>query len=116
MKIMHYNEQESVTMDSDVVKGVTGRVVIGKKDGAENFCMRIFELAEGGFSPRHTHEWEHEIFVHSGNGEVYTNGQWAKISKGYILFIPGNEEHQIKNTGKEPLAFACLIPSGAPEM
>jgi len=116
MKIMHYSQQEPVLMDSDVVKGVSGRVVIGKNDGAENFCMRVFELAEGGFSPRHSHEWEHEIFVHSGEGEVYNNGEWTKISKGFTLFIPGNEEHQMRNTGNEPFVFACLIPSGAPEI
>ncbi|MBW1815049.1 MAG: cupin domain-containing protein [Deltaproteobacteria bacterium] len=116
MKIMHYNEQEPVLFDSDPAKGVAGRVVIGKKDGAENFCMRVFELTEGGFSPRHSHEWEHEIFVHSGDGEVYNDGQWSKISKGFTLFIPGNEEHQMRNTGNEPFVFACLIPSGAPEM
>jgi len=56
MKIMHYNEQEPVLFDSDPAKGVAGRVVIGKKDGAENFCMRVFELSESGFSPRHSHE------------------------------------------------------------
>jgi len=116
MKIMHYSEPEPVLMESDVVKGVSGRVVIGKSDGAENFCMRVFEMAEGGFSPRHSHEWEHEIFVHSGEGEVYNNGEWSKISKGFTLFIPGNEEHQMRNTGNEPFVFACLIPSGAPEI
>lgn len=116
MKISHYTEQEPVLIDSDAAKGVAGRVVIGKKDGAENFCMRVFELSEGGFSPCHSHEWEHEIFIHSGDGEVYQDGKWVNISKGFVLFIPGNEEHQLKNTGKEPLVFACLIPPYAPEI
>ena len=116
MKIMNYKNQEPVLIDSDAAKGVSGRVVIGKNDGAENFCMRIFELSEGGFSPRHSHEWEHEIFIHAGEGVVYNDGEWSDISKGSILFVPGNEEHQIKNTGKEKLVFVCLIPSGPPEM
>jgi len=103
-------------MDNDVAKGVTGRVAIGKKDGADHFCMRVFELAQGGHSPRHEHEWEHEIFVYRGKGEVFSKGQWHEISPGYTLLIPGNEEHQIRNAGDEPFIFVCLVPAGVPEM
>jgi quercetin dioxygenase-like cupin family protein len=116
MKIMHYTEQEPVLFDSNATKGVSGRVVIDQKDGAKTFCMRIFELSKDGFTPCHSHDWEHEIFIHSGDGEVLNNGKWSKLSKGYVLFIPGNEEHQIKNIGEKPLIFACLIPSNAPEI
>jgi quercetin dioxygenase-like cupin family protein len=116
MKIAHYTDPNPVLINTDAAKGVAGRVVIGQNDGANQFCMRVFELSEGGFSPRHTHDWEHEIFIHSGVGEIYNDGKWSKISKGFIVFIPGNEEHQIKNTGNDPLIFVCLIPSGAPEL
>ena len=70
MKIIHYSDAEPKHFDADAVKGVTGRVVIGKDDGANNFCMRFFEVAEGGYSPKHSHKWEHEIVIHSGKGEV----------------------------------------------
>jgi quercetin dioxygenase-like cupin family protein len=33
-----------------------------------------------------------------------------------VVFMPANEEHQIRNTGKEPFVFVCLIPSKAPEL
>jgi quercetin dioxygenase-like cupin family protein len=78
--------------------------------------MRIFELSENGYSPRHSHEWEHEIIIHSGKGEVLSDGNWVSITKGHAIFIPGNEDHQIRNTGTDPLVFVCLIPSGAPEL
>jgi len=116
VKIIHYSEAEPKNFDGDNVKGVTGRVLIGRSDGAENFCMRIFELAEHGFSPKHSHEWEHEIIIHSGTGEVFSNGDWISVSKGYVLFIPGGEDHQIRNTGKDPLVFVCSIPAGVPEL
>ncbi len=116
MKIIHYSEVEPKYFNNDGVKGVAGRVVIGKADGANTFCMRFFELSEGGYSPRHSHEWEHEIIIHSGKGEVLNQDNWVPVSKGSASFIPGNEEHQIKNTSDEPLVFACLIPSGAPEL
>jgi quercetin dioxygenase-like cupin family protein len=99
-----------------MAKGIAARVVIGKNDGANNFCMRVFEVSSEGSSPRHTHDWEHEIFIHSGAGEVYNNGNWAPVAAGSIVFIPGKEEHQIRNAGNGKLIFACLIPSTAPEL
>lgn len=116
MKKTHYTDIEPQRFDNDMVKGVAGRVLIGKADGAENFCMRIFEVAPDGFSPRHAHEWEHEIFVHSGKGEVFNGSAWEPVTAGTAVFIPGNQEHQLKNTGDTPLAFVCLVPSGVPEL
>jgi quercetin dioxygenase-like cupin family protein len=78
--------------------------------------MRLFSVAKGGYSPRHSHDWEHEIFIHSGQGVVFCNDEWIPVSAGTALFVPGNEEHQLKNTGDEPLVFVCLIPSGVPEL
>ncbi len=116
MKIKKYSEVKPTCFDSDVAKGVAGRVLIGKDDGATRFCMRIFELSKGGYTPKHSHDWEHEIFVYSGNGAVYNNGQWTNIESGYSIFIPVDEEHQIKNMGDDPFVFICLIPAGAPEL
>lgn len=116
MKIIHYRKADARKFDSDAAKSVTGRVLIGAAYGAKNFCMRVFELEAGGFTPRHAHAWEHEIFIHAGSGEVFSAGSWTKIVSGDAIFIPGNEEHQIRNVGTEPLVFVCLIPAGAPEL
>ena len=116
MKIKHYTQFEPKHFDGNLVKGVDGRLLIGKSDGAENFCMRLFEVAPEGFTPRHSHEWEHEIFIHAGHGSVFKEGDWISLEAGNVVFIPGNEEHQIKNTGDTPLLFLCLIPSGPPEL
>jgi len=117
MKIVsHYSAAPSHKFDGEAVKGVTGRVVIGQEDGAPNFCMRIFTLAAGGFTPRHSHDWEHEILIHQGSGQVLKNNEWVDISAGSVLFIPGNEEHQLRNSSESDFVFACLIPKGAPEL
>jgi len=116
MKITKYTSVTPTLIDNDQAKGIAGRVMIGKKDGANNFCMRIFEVAPGGHTPKHAHAWEHEIFVHSGKAEVYGNGKWNPIEAGTVVFVPPNEEHQMRNTGQELFIFACLIPAGAPEL
>lgn len=117
MKIVtHYSDLESQSFDGDIVKGVTGRVAIGKADGAPHFCMRLFTIKPDGFTPRHAHAWEHEILIHSGTGQVLRDSTWQDVSSGSIVFIPGNEEHQFRNNSTDDLVFACLIPEGAPEL
>lgn len=116
MKIANYKDIEPTLFDNGPAKGVAGRVLIGKREGAENFCMRLFELEKDGHTPRHSHEWEHEIFFHSGQGELFFDGSWIEVSSGTAVLIPGQKEHQIKNRGEAPLIFVCLIPSGVPEL
>ena len=116
MKLIKYKSIAPTNFDKDPAKGVAGRVVVGKADGAQNFCMRVFEITPGGHTPKHAHPWEHEIFVHAGAGDVYGNGKWNPIEKGNVIFMPSAEEHQIKNSGKENLVFVCLVPSTAPEL
>jgi quercetin dioxygenase-like cupin family protein len=116
MKIIKYADITPTHFDNDQAKGVAGRVVVGKNDGANNFCMRIFEIAPGGNTPKHAHAWEHEMFIHAGVGEIYGNGKWNPIQPGNVIFVPPNEEHQIRNPGDKLLILACLVPSIAPEL
>ncbi len=116
MKVAHYRDIPGQSFNGETVKNVTGRVAIGKKDGAPNFCMRVFTIGADGHTPRHSHEWEHEIFVHAGEGQVFRQGEWTDIEAGSTVFIPGNEEHQIRNRGNEEFTFVCLIPTGVSEL
>lgn len=116
MKIVAYPDIEARRFESGPAKGVRGRVLIGRADGAKNFCMRLFELETNGHTPCHRHDWEHEIFVHAGQGELWHEGQTTPVGPGYAVFIPGGTEHQIRNIGQEPLVFVCLVPPQAPEL
>ena len=92
------------------IEGVTMRVVIGPDDGAPFFNMRVFEVQPGHSSPHHSHWWEHEVFVLSGEGVVKTDQGHAPISHGTTVFVLGGEMHQFQNTGNDVLRFICLIP------
>jgi len=116
MKILKYPEVKPTHFESAEAKGVAARVVVGKEDGASHFCMRVFEISAGGNTPKHSHDWEHEMFIHSGEGEIYGNGQWNPVKSGNVIFVPSHEEHQIRNRGKELLIVVCLVPSNAPEL
>lgn len=116
MKATHYSSIEPKLFDGGQAKAVAGRVAIGKADGAANFCMRVFEVGAGGHTPRHSHPWEHEMFYHSGRGEVFCEGKSTPVQPGSVVFVPPGAEHQVRNAGTEPLVFVCLVPPAAPEM
>ena len=82
MKIIHYKEAEVKTYLGNAPKGITGRVVIGKDDGAKDLCMRVFELEPGTYTGKHAHEWEHEVFVHSGKGSILRDGNGRRLPPG----------------------------------
>ncbi len=116
MKVVNSKDILPVAMDNEMVKNVSGRLMIGKEDGAQNFCMRMFEMGKDGNTPKHTHDWEHEVFIHAGRGEVLIEDKWHPVATGTAVFIPANIEHQFRNTSDQTFIFLCLIPSGAPEL
>jgi len=109
-KVVHYRDIPNEKVEEEGAKGAQVRWLISSRDGAENFAMRLFEIEPDGYTPRHAHDWEHEVFVLSGEGIVFCEGQERKISSGYIVFIPPGEEHYFRNTGDEKMTFLCLIP------
>ena len=116
MKVINYEDIPPVTMDNEIVRNVAGRIMIGREDGAKNFCMRLFELGRDGHTPKHAHDWEHEVFVHAGQGEVFIEDKWHPLSQGTAVFVPPNVEHQFRNISEETLVFVCLVPPAAPEL
>jgi len=109
-KAVHYTEVPEEKVKEKGAKGTHVRWLISNKDGAENFAMRYFEIEPGGYTPRHTHDWEHEVFILSGEGTVFCEGREWRIGPGYVVFIPPGKEHYFMNTGKEKMVFLCLIP------
>ncbi|HHT9127014.1 MAG TPA: cupin domain-containing protein [Candidatus Brocadiia bacterium] len=110
MKVSNYKDITAETVEEGAM-GVKIRWMITEDMGAKNFVMRHFEVATKGFTPLHKHEWEHEVFVLSGEGAVTGGDENKRFKQGDVIFIPGNEMHQFRNTGNEPMTFLCLIPS-----
>jgi quercetin dioxygenase-like cupin family protein len=109
MKIFNYETVELEDAGAGTA-GVKVRWVIGEKTGAPNFAMRIFDFEPGGHTPRHTHDWEHEVFVLQGGGTALTPEGDKPIKAGDAVFIPGGEIHQFRNTGDALMRVMCLIP------
>ena len=110
MVIHYYKDVETIIPNEPGVSGVKMRRVIAEKEGAKNFVMRVFEMEPGGNTPLHKHDWEHEVFILSGIGTVISQSGEHELKKGDVIFVPGGENHQFKNSGKDVLEFICLIP------
>ena len=106
VKVSHYLDAEPV----QELPGVVKRVVIGADDGAPNFCMRVFEVEPGSSTPSHSHAWEHEVFVLSGQGVASGEKGETPIAEGNVIFVPPDEHHCFINRGDVTLRLICLIP------
>jgi quercetin dioxygenase-like cupin family protein len=113
MKVANYRQISQQPVRMEGAQGCQIRWLVGEEDGAPNFAMRQFELEPGGFTPRHHHPYEHEVFVLEGEGVVLEGDREHALRSGDVVFVPPNEVHQFRNTGHTPLKFLCLIPKSA---
>lgn len=109
MKHYHYTEIENQDV-SEPANKVKVRWLINEKQNAPNFAMRRFEVAPGGNTPYHNHNWEHEVYVLSGNAIIKNKDGETKLKSGDVILVEPNEEHNFENNGKENFVFLCLIP------
>ena len=106
MKIVSYQDVTPVLYGEKIEK----RVLLGPKQGAPTFVMRVFDLPPGTSSPYHTHDWEHEVFILSGEG-VVVNAEGKTPVKPYdAILIPPDQIHCLTNTGQDVFRFICLVP------
>ncbi|MBL8747393.1 MAG: cupin domain-containing protein [Phycisphaerae bacterium] len=109
MLIRNIDEVSRKPVQMEGVKGVTMAVMVGRDDGAPNFALRSFRVEPGGHSPRHQHDYEHEVFVVEGTGEVLLEGSFHPIRKGDVIYVPANHEHHFR-AGASGMQFLCLVP------
>jgi len=113
MKVERSANIAKAPVDVEGARGIGIRWLISKEDGAPNFAMRMFEVEPGGHTPLHRHPHEHEVFVVEGNGVVVDEGRERPIGPEDVVFVPGDVEHNFRNTGDSALRFLCLVPMSA---
>jgi len=109
MMVRHYREVPAVGHQPKN-PGVSLRTVISTADGAGNFVMRLARVAPGQRSALHRHNYEHEVFILSGKGELVQSRKKTPLKTGDVLLISPNEEHAFACAGGQPLRLICCIP------
>ena len=111
MKVNHHEQVPAQPVDMEGSDGCTVRWLVGEEDGAPNFAMRQFEIAPGGHTPRHSHPYEHEVFVLEGGGVVLEGDVEHPLTTGDVVYVKPDEVHQFRNTGAAPMKFLCMVPN-----
>ena len=104
------DEMNPQPVDMEGAQGVSRLMLVGRADGAPNFAMRETIIEAGGHTPRHSHNFEHEVFILEGSGSVEDEGDFHDVRVGDVLFIAPGRVHQFTNTGQQPLRFLCMVP------
>ena len=110
MKIKIAEDVPAETVEMEGASGAQVRLLVGEAEGAPNFYMRMFTLAPGGHTPRHTHAWEHEMYVLSGSGLAVTPDGELPVRAGQCIYVAPGDDHQFRNTSDDELKFLCLVP------
>jgi len=107
--IRNIEDADLTPVEMEGVEGARMAVMVGREDGAPTFALRQFAVEPGGHTPRHSHDFEHEVYVVSGSGTVLLEGVERPIKEGDVIYVPAEEEHQFK-AGMEELRFLCMVP------
>jgi len=111
MKVVPLESVPSAAVTMPGAQDCRVRWLVDENDGAPNFAMRQFEVAPGGFTPRHSHPYEHEVFVLEGEGEIFEGDAPRPLRPGTVVFVAPDEVHQFRNSGTSTLKFLCFVPN-----
>lgn len=110
MKVVPVEAVPAVEVTMPGAQACRVRWLVDEQDGAPNFAMRQFEVAPGGFTPKHSHPYEHEVFVLEGEGEIVDGDVSRPLRSGTVVYVAPDDVHQFRNTGSAPLRFLCFVP------
>ena len=109
MLIRNINDTPMKPVEMPGVNGASMAIMVGREHGAPHFSMRQFQVKGGGNTPRHSHDYEHEVFIVDGGGTVLLEGSERPVRAGDVVYVPANQEHQFK-ADASGLRFLCMVP------
>jgi len=108
MKVKNYREIRAEPVVEE--PGMTVRWLVSDLEEQPKFAMRLYELQPGAATISHVHDWEHQVFVLSGQGNVVGEGYECLLREGDVVYVPPLERHQFFNVGDEVLRFLMAFP------
>ncbi|MCF7924640.1 MAG: cupin domain-containing protein [Candidatus Izimaplasma sp.] len=110
MIIDNIDNIKSKKVTSPDAKNAFMKVLVSNQEGWDDYVMRVVEVEENGYTPRHKHPWPHINYVIQGKGSIMIAGKDTEVEKGSFAFVPTDNLHQYKNNGKETFKFICIVP------
>ena len=110
MPVIKYDDIALTEIKAEGVNEVYYSRVITDDHGWDGHCLRLFRLNPGGYTPHHSHDWEHVNYVVKGEGEVTIGDQVFSLTAKDFAFVPPNVMHQFRNNSNDIFEFICIVP------
>jgi mannose-6-phosphate isomerase-like protein (cupin superfamily) len=111
--IVHEDQCELETWDDPARGKVQWRTLLSAdRTPTTSMTVGVAEIEPGrpeSFHP-HRHAQPEVYYILSGEGIAMIDGQEHPVRPGTALFIPGDAEHGVRNTGPEPLRLLYAFP------
>lgn len=95
--------------------GVRWRTLLsGDRTPTSALTLGVAEIPPGDAPVRlHHHEPVEAYYILAGEGSVHVAGREHTVRPGSAVFIPGNAEHVVRNTGGVALRLLYVFPVDA---
>ena len=70
---------------------------------------RVYLKPETSCGLHSTEDKEEQLVFLQGKGQAVIEGKALPVGKGKIVYIPPKTQHDIKNTGSEPLVYIYCV-------
>ena len=110
-QVIHEDNVETLDMPGRALKWM----VTPDSGVAENLSFNVVKIDPGEtVRPAHSHPKHEElIYIMSGCGEVYIDGEISKINAGTAVVFPTASVHQVRNSSDEEMKIACFFSPSA---
>lgn len=110
MIVGNIKDLEKIEVTHPSAQDAAMKVLVSPKEGWEGYVMRVVEVSENGFTPKHSHPWPHINYMIEGTGELLIDGKINTVQDGSYAYVPGGSLHQFRNIGKGIFKFICIVP------
>ncbi len=91
--------------------GIDHKTLAGADFGARQLSLWRQSMAPGMSTPPHRHDCEEVVLVQSGRGHVLIDGRRIDFGPDSTLVLPAGVDHQIINSGDQPLCTLAVFPA-----
>ncbi|MBL8384855.1 MAG: cupin domain-containing protein [Burkholderiales bacterium] len=103
----------TILANADIVRqslgGMVHQTLANADHGLERLSVWRQTIAPGGATPPHRHDCEEVVLIESGRGELVMGGAVRAFGPDSTLVIAPDAEHQIINTGDEPMRLVAVF-------
>lgn len=110
MIVGNSKNKDAIVITHPSAENAKMKVLVGDQEGWDSHVMRVVEVEENGFTPKHSHPWPHINYMLEGSGELMIEGINHPVEAGSYAYVPSDKLHQFRNKGTGVFKFICIVP------